>query len=773
MNPISIKDKKIHFESLEKIKDLVDQNIDLILNYRQSGHPGGSRSKVHTFLSLLLSGDMRWDIRNPQKRFNDKFVLGAGHTIPMVYATLAVLNEALRIKYEQTNDDKYLVKNKTEWALYWEDLAGFRLKGGLSGHAEMGGKTLFLKFSTGASGHGAAGAAGIAIALKRAKADGVKVFLMEGEGGLTPGVTHEVANSAFGLALDNLYFLIDWNDFGIDGHATSKTVYGSPVDWFGSHGWKVYGTDRGDDWESIASCFNQAIDSPNPDRVPIALWFKTRKGRGYLKYDNASHGTPHARNSDLFWDTKKDFAEKHKTQFINFGGKAPVDPELLSKEFLGNLKIVADVLRNDQRLVDYIADLLVNLGDSVPDKIDEFRLGSKGNPFSDERIYDFKNYPEQIYAKPGEKAPNRAALGKWGAWINAFGAKEYGRPLFVVSSADLSGSTNISGFAEAYDDFKGYGWYERSGTDEGVLLPQSITEFANAGIMVGMASVNFAENPVEEYDGFWSATSTYGSFSYLTYGMMRIYSQMDQDCDFKLGKAIYVAGHSGPETADDSRTHFGIFAPGVTQLFPEGRIINLYPWEHNEVPVLLAAALKLDKPSIIALHLTRPPVEIPAREALGMDSHFAAAKGAYIVRGYESGRPKEGTFYIQGTSAMANTIKIISEIDALKLNVKLVYVSSPQLFALQDEKYKQKIVSSADKMNSTLITTSGKNLMPEFTFNHMSTDYAISPDWDNGWRTGGTLEEVLDESHLTKSWILKGIMKFVKDLDKRKARLQW
>ena len=42
-----------HFKSLEKVKDLIDQNIDLILNYRQSGHPGGSRSKVHTFLSLL------------------------------------------------------------------------------------------------------------------------------------------------------------------------------------------------------------------------------------------------------------------------------------------------------------------------------------------------------------------------------------------------------------------------------------------------------------------------------------------------------------------------------------------------------------------------------------------------------------------------------------------------------------------------------------------------------------------------------------------------
>ena len=61
---------------------------------------------------------------------------------------------------------------------------------------------------------------------------------------------------------------------------------------------------------------------------------------------------------------------------------------------------------------------------------------------------------------------------------------------------------------------------------------------------------------------------------------------------------------SGPETAEDSRTHFGIFAPGVTQLFPNGHIINLHPWEHNEVAPALAAALVSDAP-IIALHLTR------------------------------------------------------------------------------------------------------------------------------------------------------------------------
>ncbi|NLE76292.1 MAG: hypothetical protein GX605_06015 [Chloroflexi bacterium] len=66
----------------EKTKDLVDQLLDIILNYRQSGHPGGSRSKVFALLATLLSGAMRWDIRHPEKRFGDRFVLVAATPCP-------------------------------------------------------------------------------------------------------------------------------------------------------------------------------------------------------------------------------------------------------------------------------------------------------------------------------------------------------------------------------------------------------------------------------------------------------------------------------------------------------------------------------------------------------------------------------------------------------------------------------------------------------------------------------------------------------------------
>ncbi len=754
------------FPHWEKTKDLVDQCLDIILNYRQSGHPGGSRSKVYPFLATLLSGAMRWDIRKPEKRFGDRFVLGAGHAIPLIYTTLAVFNEALKLKYQQTGDPKYLVPDDRR--MNWDDLLGFRHRGGLSGHAEMEGKTLFLKFNTGPSGHGSPAAAGQALALKRAGADEVRVFIFEGEGGLTPGVTHETMNSAWGLGLDNLYYVIDWNDFGIDEHKVSSSVYGTPQDWFGSHGWRVFGTEEGENWKSVAGALLSMVSQKDSQLRPAVTWVKSRKGRGYLTYDNSSHGTPHKLNSEKFWTVRKEFAAKYGANFVNVDGPAPANEKALANEFEANLKAVFAVLAKDQSLVDFLAGRLVELGDSVPESLAEFKF-SKGNPFQDKRLYDYRHYPKDLYLAPGASAANRAALARWGAWVNAFGAKEYGRPLFVVSSADLAGSTNIDGFAKAYGDFPGYGWYLRHGSPEGSLLPQEITEFANAGLMTGMASVNLSADPEKTFDGFWGATSTYASFSYLVYGSLRLYSQLTQDCQLKMGKVIYVAGHSGPETADDSRTHFGIFSPGVTRLFPKGQVINLHPWEYNEVPVLLGAALATEVP-IIALHLTRPAIQLPDRAKLGIPSHFEAAKGAYVLKEADPSRPRGGTLFVQGTSAVDGILKILPQIE--KLNCKVVCVISAELFARQSPAYRATVVSPQDRADSTVVSTQAKTLMEDWLFNPLAADYALSPDWDDRWRSGGNLEEVLDEARLSPAWLLKGVKRFVKDRERRLSLLR-
>ncbi|MGC8721568.1 MAG: transketolase-like TK C-terminal-containing protein [Caldisericaceae bacterium] len=752
----------------EKIGDAVDSLIDIMLNYRQSGHPGGSRSKMHMLVTLMLSGNMRYDIRHPEKRFGDKFILAAGHTIPLVYATLAVLNGVMDAKYKETKEERFHLNR--ELALMPEDLLGFRRNKGLSGHAEYSGKTLFLKFNTGPSGHGITAAAGEALALKRAKANGVKVIAIEGDAGLTPGGFHETANSAWGLGLDNLFFLIDWNDYGIDDHPVKSTVFGTPNDWFGSHGWRVIGTNNGSDFKDVYETESELFDAGKVIKnVPNVSWFKTRKGRGYLKYDNASHGAPHKMNSDLFWETKKEFQNKYNVVFSGFGKEAPKSEEEIYKQFGENIDVVMKVLLADKELVDFVANRLVEIGDSVPEEIEGFEL--KSNPTLDKNLSDFENYPSDLYAKAGSKVANREAFSKWGEWVNAYCAEKYGRPLFLAMSADLADSTQISGFAKPFGNFKGYGWYSKENNPDGVLLPQEITEFVNSGISAGIATVNFSKEPFKEFNGFYSASSTYGSFAYLKYGMMRLFSQLNQDCEVKAGKTIWVMGHSGPETADDSRTHFGIFAPGVRDLFPEGHVLDLVPWEANEVPVLLGRAMELSFP-IIALVLTRPAITIPDRAALGLGSHFEAAHGAYVLKDFEPGLAFMGTVIVQGTSSTDSVVKIIDELRKAKLNVRIVSVPSYELFRLEPKEYKDKVLPWKMLNDAMVITNESLKLMHHWIANPIVSEYSLSSDWDNRWRTGGTLDEVIEEAHLDPKHVFEGIEKFVRDRELRLSRLR-
>jgi transketolase len=429
------------------------------------------------------------------------------------------------------------------------------------------------------------------------------------------------------------------------------------------------------------------------------------------------------------------------------------------------------VLRRDEALVDAISDRLREVAGTVPDRVAGFNLGGRGAQiFDDPRFTDARSYPPSLWKAPGEKAPNRAALGSWAAWVNATARAEYDRPLFIACSADLAESTNIVGFAKDWEDLPGWGWYQRDENPRGALLPQQITEFTNAGVTVGIATVNLAEDPMAAFNGFWAACSTYGSFSYLKYGPMRLFSQLAQDCELKVGKVIWVAGHSGPETAEDSRTHFGIFETGVTQLFPEGHVIDLHPWEHNEVPVLLAAALATEVP-IVALHLTRPAIEIPDRDALRMASHFDAARGAYVLRQPSGKGPVAGTVYVQGTMTTANVVKVLPELDREGLNVRIVAAVSPQLFHRQDAAYREAICSPADRWDGMAITNRAFKLMRDWVDGPVAEEYSLSSDWDNRWRTGGTVDEVIDEAHLGPGHILEGIERYVRDRELRLRRL--
>ena len=761
---------KKEYQYWEITKDLIDQCIDIMLNLRQSGHPGGSRSKVHAMVVTLLSGAMRWDIRDAGKTYGDRYILVAGHCNPVVYATLAVLNEALRIKYSQTGDIKYQNFKGAKFQLLWEDLLNLRQNKGLPGHAEMEGKTLFFKANTGPSGHGSPFAAGAALALKYAGASEVKVFAFEGEGGFTTGASHETINSAWGLGLGNLVYFLDWNDFGIDDRPFSSIMYGTPHDWFGSHGWHVEGAEDGEDWNQLVQAYHKLLVENADPNIPKVIFSKTRKGRGYHVYDNKSHGAAHSRNSELFWKTKEDFSNKYNIDFQGFGDTAANTWEGQVDQAKSMFETVFSVMRNNEKYVDYLSERLVSIGDSVPLEISKCKI-SKDQLNEHSELYNINTLPDDIFLDPGSKAPNRVGFSKYASYLNTSFEEKFGHPLVLAMSADLADSTNISGFSKGYGPAKDKGLYDKNINQESPLFPQGITEFTNAGMMAGAATVNFHKLPYRSFNGFFGAMSTYGSFSYLKYGPLRLFSQIAQDSDLKVGKVIWVVGHSGPETAEDSRTHFGIFAPGVTQLFPEGHIINLHPWEHNEVAPCLSAALDTDVP-LIAIHLTRPAITIPDRKALRMDSHLYASKGAYIIKDYDHNFDKEGVIIVRGTSSTNSLVNLLPRLINHGPNVKVISAISWELFKRQPKEYRESLIKDDEWHDSMIITNGAKKLMYNWTANSIVSDYSLSPDFDNQWRTGGSVDQIVTEARLDSNSIWEGIMRFVSDRSKRLSSLR-
>ncbi|QDU65028.1 transketolase-like TK C-terminal-containing protein [Engelhardtia mirabilis] len=756
-----------HFPHWETIGDMIDQCIDLMLNLRQSGHPGGSRSKVPLLVASTLGAGMRWDIRHPESPFGDRFVLVAGHCNPAIYAMLAVYNEALRRRHEQTGDARYEVYKAHDRQLLWKHLLFLRHNGGLPGHAEMEGNTLFFKFNTGPSGHGAPAALGEAVALKLAGAGEVKVFAMEGEGGFSAGAHHEVLNSAYGLGTDNLVYLLDWNDHGIDEFANSEVMHGEPSTWFEPHGWRVAGTEHGEDYAEITRALLEVVHPESTGGKPGMVWVKTRKGRGYHKFDAPSHGKAHGRNSEMFWKCREDFASKYDVEFEGHGDTTDPGEDACREQSKAWFETVFSLFDRQPELVEYLADTLVDLGESIPTQPDGFRLASEANMHETRDWCAVDKLPAELFVAPGTKIANKEGFAKFGAWVNGLAAERMGRPLVLAASADLADSTSISGFAKAWGDQPGFGWYDRNKNTTGALLPQQITEFTNSGVAVGMATVNMSATPEEEFRGFWGACSTYGSFSYLKYGLMRLFSQLAQDCPLKVGKVIWVVGHSGPETAEDSRTHFGIFSPGVTQLFPDGHVINLHPWEHNEVAPMLAAALATDVP-IVALHLTRPNVQVPDRAALGIPSHTEAARGAYVLRSHDSSRPKDGTILVQGTSTTESVFQILPRLaDSDAPNVKVVAAVSYELFMRQEQSYRDSVLPRADWWDSTVITNGARRLMHDWLPHKDAEKFAMSSDHDNRWRTGGNVAELKVEAKIDPESLWEGISRFARERTKQ------
>ena len=119
-----------------------------------------------------------------------------------------------------------------------------------------------------------------------------------------------------------------------------------------------------------------------------------------------------------------------------------------------------------------------------------------------------------------------------------------------------------------------------------------------------------------------------------------------------------------------------------------------------------------------------------------------------------------------------NLINALPAIDAAGVNVKIVDVPSPQLFNLQSEDYQNSVLTTGDMLNSTYITNRARRSMVDWNFNPLADRYAMTSDWDDMWRPGGSLDEVCENAGLDTDSIAKGVIAFAEDWQTRMKELE-
>ena len=241
--------KKFSFELKKNILDMA------FLAGASSSHLGGALSIVD-IISVLYSKKMKLN-NEPQWPDRDRFILSKGHACLSYYAALS------EIGYITKSELKTFEKDNSN----------------LLGHPVVN-KKLGIDFSNGSLGMGLYLGIGFSIALKKKKKDN-NVYVILGDGECNEGSIWEAAMAASHFKLNNLYVIIDNNNFQQTGNNKNIMDTLSLKNKWASFGWNAEELD-GHNIEQLLSYFNKN----NVSDSPKALIAKTIKGKGFTFSEN-------------------------------------------------------------------------------------------------------------------------------------------------------------------------------------------------------------------------------------------------------------------------------------------------------------------------------------------------------------------------------------------------------------------------------------------------------------------------------------------------------
>ena len=221
-----------------------------------SAHFGGALS-IAEIVSTLFAYQMKIDKKNPKWEERDRFILSKGHACLAYYAALC------EVGYISNNELKTFEKNDTN----------------LLGHPVIN-RNLGIDFSNGSLGMGLSLGIGVAISSKKKKKN-YNVYVIVGDGECNEGSIWEGAMAAPNFNLDNLYVIIDKNNFQQTGSNKEIMNVGNLKDKWSSFGWHTVELD-GHNIQELCDFFKESkkIDKPK------AIIANTIKGKGFSFSEN-------------------------------------------------------------------------------------------------------------------------------------------------------------------------------------------------------------------------------------------------------------------------------------------------------------------------------------------------------------------------------------------------------------------------------------------------------------------------------------------------------
>ncbi len=721
-------------ERIEDVGFMTAMTLVLLGNYAQTGHFGGPLAYTPYNVALHLGGPengaLRYDYRRPKHPFCDRFMLAGGHNIPTAYALWMIMGEAMAQKHAATGDDRYAVDPNV--GMLPIDALGFRRGRGaldtllqdhgledhplfaqakirgirsLAGHSET--TDLTNDVNGGPSGIGVATAAGKAAFWDFVGADdSLKVIALEGEFAMTEGHAQELKTQALAQQVGKrLRVLLSYNNAGIDDSLVGGVIDPSLTqgyvieDQWTSYGWNVISLEDGNDYDQIMAGLRAMEEWDPNDRRPIIVVGTTTKGwwpaadNGHLPgfgdqlVGYHSHPYELKMNEPYFVALAETFERRYGVEFDGIRDGPVADDRERLIQFKTNIDVAMSVL-NQNGLGDWLADRLVEIGDSLNDNL-PLRIDPTVNPFTDERLCP-ENIPLEpqsvevtneltgetatvdieLAKKPGDVAGTRRAISELIKWVNYVTDNR-----FITLAADLSSSINVEKGAL-------WGHYDPVDNPLGTRMKAPIEEAGNASSAIGLVSQSASLDP-DRHAGVWALSGTYGAFTPLMYLPARVWSQ---------------------------------------------------------------------------------------RAGFADSDPLAAAKGMYLIRDWDAGSEPQGTVFVQGSNSTVNLMRVLPQLEAEGVNVRVVAVVSEELFQRQPQAYRDHLIPAGARYDAMVVSTGTRRMPPVRDLGPLTDEYSLWSDWDNQWLTGGTEPDVIAEANLDADSIHAGIKRFAAARSERLAR---